>query len=333
MALVWSHIQDNVGYGLTADEVAFMESDVASVWREQQLRGALSKLPANATEEDVIRTIRPYASGSDLLKYQTSTMDRRAAREQAANQFKDTLQQKYDLAQQRSEDTRATEQDRIAARRELAQIAAAMRQPPAPTMTEVMDPTDPKRMLRVDAKTYRGGSLGSPGVLGVSGKEPTAAKKEETAATGKDNVSAQVTQLRDYYNQLSEAGGITDPEQGTSANVMAGIASSGPGQFVGRVVGTKNQSIRNSIAQQRPLLLNAIRQATGMSAKQMDSNAELKLYLAAATDPTLDIKANLAALANIDRLYGTALGTKGGGGGGGAPIPDAPPPGAVRRKQ
>jgi len=39
-ALVWSHIQDNVGYGLSAEEVAFMEADVASISREQQLRGA-----------------------------------------------------------------------------------------------------------------------------------------------------------------------------------------------------------------------------------------------------------------------------------------------------
>lgn len=42
-ALVWSHIDDNVGYGLTREDVDFMEADLAasaSDTKEQQLRGA-----------------------------------------------------------------------------------------------------------------------------------------------------------------------------------------------------------------------------------------------------------------------------------------------------
>lgn len=54
----------------------------------------------------------------------------------------------------------------------------------------------------------------------------------------------------------------------------------------------------------RPLLLQAIMKATGMSAKQMDSNAELKLYLATATDPQKGLEANLEALDRIESLYG-----------------------------
>jgi phage-related minor tail protein len=51
-------------------------------------------------------------------------------------------------------------------------------------------------------------------------------------------------------------------------------------------------------------LLQAIAQATGMSSKQMDSNAELKMYLAAATDPLLDIQSNKRALQKLKELYG-----------------------------
>ena len=129
-------------------------------------------------------------------------------------------------------------------------------------------------------------------------------KKQEQVESGRATVNSLVATLRDQYEQLGKAGGITDPSKGAVSNIGAGIASSGLGQFTGRVLGTQNQSLRNQIMQQRPLLLNAIKQATGMSAKQMDSNAELKLYLAASTDPTLDIKANLAALDKIDELYG-----------------------------
>jgi hypothetical protein len=54
--------------------------------------------------------------------------------------------------------------------------------------------------------------------------------------------------------------------------------------------------------------MGAIMKATGMSAKQIDSNAELKLWLSTATDPTKSYEANIAALQNIENLYGvTAL--------------------------
>ena len=53
----------------------------------------------------------------------------------------------------------------------------------------------------------------------------------------------------------------------------------------------------------RPALLAALMKATGMSAKQMDSNAELKLWMRTATDPTLDIQSNRAALSKIEQKY------------------------------
>lgn len=137
-----------------------------------------------------------------------------------------------------------------------------------------------------------------------------AQKQAEQVDSGRGTVSGLVTQLRDSYDQLQKAGGITDPNAGKLGNLAAGIASSGPGQAAGRLFGTQNQSLRNNIAQTRPLLLNAIKQATGMSAKQMDSNAELKLYLSAATDPTLDIESNRKALDMLDKLYGLGGATK-----------------------
>jgi hypothetical protein len=121
---------------------------------------------------------------------------------------------------------------------------------------------------------------------------------------GRQTVNDLVAGLRDHYAQLDQAGGITNPNKGMLDNLAAGAGSSGVGQAMGRMFGTQNQSLRNTIAQQRPLLLNAIKEATGMSAKQMDSNAEMKMYLAAATDPTLDVKANMEALDMLDKLYG-----------------------------
>lgn len=268
----------------------------------------LAKNPLIAADLASMRSEdKPFVVGRSLVDKTGKVLaqDETWAAEQEANRLT-----KLDQAKAAAEERAAREAASLQGRKDLVALAASLRGPTAPTMSEVLDPTDPTRMLRVDAKAYKGGTLGSPGVLGISGKEPTAAKREEQVGQGRETVSGIVSELRGKYEELSKSGGIVDPEKGVLSNIIAGVASSGPGQFAGNIVGTENQSSRNTIAQTRPLLLNAIKQATGMSAKQMDSNAELKMYLAAATDPKLDIKANLAALDNLDRLYG--LGSQAG---------------------
>ena len=122
-------------------------------------------------------------------------------------------------------------------------------------------------------------------------------------AAGAADVDLAVGTLRDAYDRLDQGGGITNTNKGTLDNIVAGASSSAPGQMVGKMLGTKNQSARNEIEITRPALLAALMKATGMSAKQMDSNAELKLWMRTATDPTLDVQANRAALSKIEQKY------------------------------
>ncbi len=171
----------------------------------------------------------------------------------------------------------------------------------APVPITIVDPKNPSQMITVNGRTYNQNT--GEGVIGVSGKEPSAAKKNEQAQTGKDQLSNLLTNLRDSYSQLEKGGGIQNSENGMLSNVASRIQSTGVGQTLGQFTGTKNQKLRDSIEQTRPLLLQAIKQATGMSAKQMDSNAEMRLFLAAATDPTKDIQANLEALDNLERMF------------------------------
>ena len=266
----------------------------------------LAKNPLIAADIAAMRQEdRPYVLGRTLVDKSGKVLatDETWAQEQEATRLA-----RLDQAKAAAEEKAAREAAALQGRKDLVALAASLRGPTAPTMSEVLDPKDPTRMLRVDAKSYKGGTLGDVGVLGVSGKEPTAAKREEQVGQGRETVSSIVSELRGKYEELAKNSGIVDPKAGWMSNLSAGAASSGVGQAVGNVFGTENQSARNTIAQTRPLLLNAIKQATGMSAKQMDSNAELKMYLAAATDPKLDIKANLAALDNLDKLYGLGLG-------------------------
>lgn len=121
---------------------------------------------------------------------------------------------------------------------------------------------------------------------------------------GQNQVSSMIGTIGGYYDALDKAGGAVNPKNTAGQNFSAFLGNTGPGQLQGKMAGTATQSIRNNIEQSRPLLINAIRQATGMSAKAMDSNAELQFYLKAATDPTLDVKANKDALQMLDKLYG-----------------------------
>ena len=130
---------------------------------------------------------------------------------------------------------------------------------------------------------------------------------EGTKTEGKELLTSQIISLRDAYDGLAAQGGIVDTKQPWYKNLSAWVGTTGVGQTVGKAIGTDTQSLRNTIAQSRPLLLNAIKQATGMSSKQLDSNAELKMYLAAATDPTLDVQANRKALRALDKMYGLGI--------------------------
>lgn len=122
---------------------------------------------------------------------------------------------------------------------------------------------------------------------------------------GQEVLSNSLSGLAETYLALADRGGIVVPGKSAGENLRARAESSGVGQAVGGAVGAENQSIRKRIKNLQPVLINAIRQATGMSAKAMDSNAELKFYLQAATDPESgDLFSNLVAIDTLDQTYG-----------------------------
>jgi len=91
------------------------------------------------------------------------------------------------------------------------------RQPaaPSPSVTQVVDPTNQTRMLTIDAKLYKGGSLGSPGVIGVAGKVPQsqaqAQKLSEVRGEQKaafDTASSQMDRLALEANTLLKHPGL-----------------------------------------------------------------------------------------------------------------------------
>jgi hypothetical protein len=160
------------------------------------------------------------------------------------------------------------------------QIAAAGRapvQPVAPTITTVEDPTKPGSFLQVDARTYRGGGAGSPGVIG--GARPSAAA-EKTAAQrtqlGKD-LDFAISEL----SNITKDGGLIDQSTGSGAGRLVDIGAG----FVGQA--TKGAIAIGKIAPVADLALKIVPRFEGPQSNQdVASYKEAAGQLADSTLPT-----------------------------------------------
>lgn len=131
-------------------------------------------------------------------------------------------------------------------------------------------------------------------------------RKQEDKSEGQKRFSTLLSNLGVQYNKLRNIGGaIVDPSRGAGVNAQAWVNTTSVGRLLGRMGGDEAESIRQTIDNMRPLLIQSVREATDMSARAMDSNVELKFYMQSATDTGKDLVSNLAALATLDAMYGT----------------------------
>lgn len=129
-----------------------------------------------------------------------------------------------------------------------------------------------------------------------AGKEPANGGAMVNAAKG------NLAELRKIYGELRGIGALVSPSQSTGANVAARVRASGVGQMLEGAVGTEAQTKRDRVASIRPALMQSLAQATGMTGKQLDSNADVKLFMQTVTDPTTSYEANLAAIDGLERF-------------------------------
>ena len=131
-------------------------------------------------------------------------------------------------------------------------------------------------------------------------------KKEAQKLPGRKQVSTLIKKVRAAYEALDEAEAIPSESRGGFANAMDYFASSSLGREAQKMVGTKSSKYLSEIINSRKLLATAIKNATGMSAQEMNSNVELQLTLDALTDPTQGIEAARTTLDTLEELYGAA---------------------------
>ena len=274
--------------------------------QEQRFQSELQALGPNPTPEQIAPLAMRYRK-PELAVSMLQAAEQRKSRELMGQEVRQSREETARLGRESREDIASRERlmrrDFAGQMEQYRRDALAARPAPAPSTTEIVDPTDSRRMLKIDTRLYRGGTLGSAGVIGLAGKEPGYAKREEKEAQGIEHLKSEIDNLRGYYNILKEAKAIPSSEESSISNIWAFAKGSTPGQLGGRMLGTKEQDARNAIQSSRMRLLNAIKNATGMSAQQLNSNIELQTWLQSLTDVNRSYESNIEILDKIEKGF------------------------------
>ena len=330
MAIADAYRQLQTGAATLRKTTAEAQKAELSIKQEQDLRDELSKLPPNATEADILAVVTKYGAPDKVLAVLQASSDKALQRENTANLERERIQARSDIEKDRIQaqkdrdlERATTQKERDEAQRKfdermkqadrdskeaLARIVGSLRQPPAPSVTTIVDPTNPNQMISIDTRQYQGGGIGASGVIGVSGKEPTAAVRENKAEVGKTQLQDQIDDLRGAFTSLNEKRAITSTERNPVSNLLSSVQGSAVGQIGGKVFGTKEQTERNLINSAKQRIAQAIKNATGMSSQQLNSNFELKSMLDSLSDVSLGYEASMEILDRLERDY-----VKGGG--------------------
>ena len=247
-----------------------------TIRQEEELRTKLSQLGPNATEDQVISVLTQYGPPEKVLAALTTAQSRKESTQarteasQAANQAridaaKVAADARIEAARERGATQMQIAQLQADSKREIAQLVAALKGPSAAVLK--------------------------------------AQEKAEKVAEGQLALSDTLSTAETLVKDLAKMGGITSTSKSPLANLVTSLQTGTVGQIAGQKFGTKEQAKRDELKSIRLQLLNAVKEATGMSAQQLNSNVELKTYLDSLGSEGMTAEANLAILDNLSRRY------------------------------
>jgi hypothetical protein len=173
------------------------------------------------------RTLVDPRTGKTIATDATWADEQKISREAKAQELQMKIADQQASRAERAEAQKQLMQMQIDGRRDIAGLAASMRQAPAPTVTEIVDPRDPKKTIKIDART--GAKIGdAPGHK--AGPMSVALQKELMETDDLVNSSKNVIGSIDQALKINK-----DAYSGYGATTRATAMSNIP--FVG---GTKN---------------------------------------------------------------------------------------------
>ena len=223
------------------------------------------------------------------------------------------------LRQSQEERKIVLDERRTAAAEERARAATARAanggaagKPLAINKMTIRDPNNPDRSIIVNANLQPndpnyvlGEAPESASALANRTKKADAA---ETRQAGKQTVDNIIASLEQNAADLEAAGGLANTDKSAAENIGPYLRSTKIGQGFGAMTGSKVQSILDIMKSNRLQLLNAMKTASGMSSKAVDSNQELKTWLDSFGKEGGSKQALLQILENL-KSYGEGAGT------------------------
>jgi len=203
--------------------------------------------------------------------------DRAAQREAMLTLGREKIEAKLESDLRQAKTDIEKEQMKIEARKELAQLVASLKGPSAAVLK--------------------------------------AQEKADKIAEGKAGLSDTLEVAKTLVNDIAKLGGMTSTAKQPLANLVTSLGTGTVGQMAGQAFGTPTQAKRDELKSVRLQLLNAVKEATGMSAQQLNSNVELKTWLDSLGSEKMTKEANLAIINNISNrfLKGTINSPEGSG--------------------
>jgi len=143
-------------------------------------------------------------------------------------------------------------------------------------------------------------------------------KKNEQLAASQDPARLKAIQdadnaieaLKSHYKSLDKNGGMVNTDKGTIDNAMAALSSSGVGQYLGGVIGSKEQADRQSIENLQSTMIPIVMKASGMTGGMLNSEAELRNFLKSFGNSKQAYQAVIEQLDQMKGMYGDRSGIK-----------------------
>lgn len=261
----------DVAFGLSqkAQELglsrAKTQKETFSLSQETKLRDELSRLPPDATQEQILGVVTKFGSPDKVLAALQASSDRAAQRETQLTIAKDRIDANIQAAKDRNATAKDIAQMTIDGKKEIANLAASLKGPSAAVIK--------------------------------------AQERAEKIAEGKESLSDTVEVAKTLVSDLAKSGGMTSTSNGPLSNLITSLGTGTVGQVGGRVFGTANQAKRDELNSVRLQLFNSVKEATGMSASQLNSNVELKTWLSSLGGADMTKEANEAILNNISNKF------------------------------
>jgi hypothetical protein len=172
--------------------------------------------------------------------------------------------------------------------RRIKEAGRAPVQPVAPSVTTIADPTNPGKSIVVDARTYRGGGAGSPGVIGAGGKDEKTAVSEQQAAY---NIGRVLT-AADQINKITK----TDPSALKPGMGEAAAASMGMSGTANLARNANRQIVSGA---QRDALDALLYLATGAAYNKEQLEGQMAAYIPSYTDAPETVAAKKTRMTDL----------------------------------